>query len=169
MSDVAPEQAPRAHARIVYLGPVSPHWEVGAVNHENRMTTLDAGFLQAEDSDPHVSLAIGGLAVLTGPVPEQSALLSTLGERMAACPRFKQRVRVRPLDIGPPEWVDDDDFDVADHVRRIGVPAPGGESELHALVFAALGEDVQLGSPPVAGETHALCASRPIGHRVLQA
>jgi len=104
------------------------------VNHENRMTTLDAGFLQAEDSDPHVSLAIGALAVLTGPVPEQSALLSTLGERMAACPRFKQRVRVRPLDIGPPEWVDDDDFDVADHVRRIGVPAPGGESELHALV-----------------------------------
>ena len=26
MSDVAVE--PRAHARIVYLGPVSPHWEV---------------------------------------------------------------------------------------------------------------------------------------------
>jgi hypothetical protein len=28
MSDVAVEQPPRAHARIVYLGPVSPHWEV---------------------------------------------------------------------------------------------------------------------------------------------
>ena len=27
MSDVNPEP-PRAHARIVYLGPVSPHWEV---------------------------------------------------------------------------------------------------------------------------------------------
>jgi hypothetical protein len=27
MSNEAPE-APRAHARIVYLGPVSPHWEV---------------------------------------------------------------------------------------------------------------------------------------------
>jgi len=27
MSDVAAEP-PRAHARIVYLGPVSPHWEV---------------------------------------------------------------------------------------------------------------------------------------------
>ncbi len=27
--ETAPEQAePRAHARIVYLGPVSPHWEV---------------------------------------------------------------------------------------------------------------------------------------------
>lgn len=29
MSDVAPaDLPPRAHARIVYLGPVSPHWEV---------------------------------------------------------------------------------------------------------------------------------------------
>ncbi|MCU0259690.1 MAG: hypothetical protein MUE78_01595 [Ilumatobacteraceae bacterium] len=27
MSDLAPA-APRAHARIVYLGPVSPHWDV---------------------------------------------------------------------------------------------------------------------------------------------
>lgn len=29
MSDVVEEApAPRAHARVVYLGPVSPHWEV---------------------------------------------------------------------------------------------------------------------------------------------
>ena len=28
MSDVVLDQPPRAHARIVYLGPVSPHWEV---------------------------------------------------------------------------------------------------------------------------------------------
>ena len=29
MSDAAPAaEPPRAHARIVYLGPVAPHWEV---------------------------------------------------------------------------------------------------------------------------------------------
>lgn len=28
MTDVVEEAAPRAHARIAYLGPVSPHWEV---------------------------------------------------------------------------------------------------------------------------------------------
>jgi hypothetical protein len=28
MSEVVVEQPPRAHARIVYLGSVSPHWEV---------------------------------------------------------------------------------------------------------------------------------------------
>jgi hypothetical protein len=28
VSEIALDQPPRAHARIVYLGPVSPHWEV---------------------------------------------------------------------------------------------------------------------------------------------
>ena len=28
MSDITPNEPPRAHARIVYLGPVAPHWEV---------------------------------------------------------------------------------------------------------------------------------------------
>jgi hypothetical protein len=28
MSDLAESTGPKAHARIVYLGPVSPHWEV---------------------------------------------------------------------------------------------------------------------------------------------
>lgn len=38
--------------------------EVVDVEH---LTTLDAGFLEAEDSDQHVSLAIGALAVLERP------------------------------------------------------------------------------------------------------
>ena len=28
MNEVVADVPPRAHARIVYLGPVSPHWEV---------------------------------------------------------------------------------------------------------------------------------------------
>ncbi len=28
MTDIATTEPPRAHARIVYHGPVSPHWEV---------------------------------------------------------------------------------------------------------------------------------------------
>jgi hypothetical protein len=34
-----------------------------------QLSTLDAGFLQAEDSDRHVSMAIGAVAVLAGPMP----------------------------------------------------------------------------------------------------
>jgi WS/DGAT/MGAT family acyltransferase len=35
-----------------------------------------------------------------------------------------------PLRIAPPMWIDDPDFDVEYHVRRVAAPAPGGTREL---------------------------------------
>ena len=98
-----------------------------------QLTTLDAGFLHAEDADRNVSLAIGGLAVIEGPIPDHDALMSTFAHRIRACPRFGQRLRLRPFDLGAPEWVDDPDFDVARHVRRIAVPKPGDDRELFRI------------------------------------
>jgi len=98
-----------------------------------QLTTLDAGFLHAEDADRNVSLAIGGLAVIEGPIPDHDALMSTFADRIRACPRFGQRLRLRPFNLGAPEWVDDPDFDVARHVRRIAVPKPGDDRELFRL------------------------------------
>ena len=64
------------------------------------LTTLDAGFLHAEDADRHVSLAIGGLAVIEGPAPDHDSLMSTFAERIGACPRFAQRLRRHRFDLG---------------------------------------------------------------------
>lgn len=99
-----------------------------------QLTTLDAGFLEAEDSDPHVSLAIGGLVVLEGPPPDYATLVSTLGARISACRRFGQKLQVHPLDLAPPRWVPDPDFDMGHHVRRVALPHPGGDTELFGFV-----------------------------------
>lgn len=99
-----------------------------------QLTALDAGFLHAEDADRHVSLAIGALAVVDGPPPEFDALMSAFGQRVTACPRLGQRLRMRPFDLGPPEWVDDLRFDLAHHVRRIALPHPGDDAALHEVV-----------------------------------
>jgi len=97
------------------------------------LSTLDAGFLEAEDSDPHVSLAVGALAVLAGPVPEFAPFVAGLGERLAEVPRFKQVLRTHPLDLGAPAWVDDAAFDLSHHVRRAAVPHPGDDASLYRL------------------------------------
>ncbi|TVS77737.1 WS/DGAT/MGAT family O-acyltransferase [Mycobacterium helveticum] len=99
----------------------------------DQLTTLDAGFLKAEDADRHVSLAIGGLAVIEGPIPDRDALMATLAQRIRACPRFGQRLRTRPFDFGAPEWVADPDFDLTRHVRHIALPRPGDDRELFHL------------------------------------
>ncbi|MGV0836164.1 WS/DGAT/MGAT family O-acyltransferase [Mycolicibacterium thermoresistibile] len=113
----------------------------------DRLTTLDAGFLEVEDADPHVSLAIGGLAILAGPRPDPDALVSTLAQRMTACPRFGQRLRRYPLDLTAPEWVADPDFDLARHVRRIALPAPGTDRDLHRMVGEIMSWRLDRGRP----------------------
>jgi WS/DGAT/MGAT family acyltransferase len=99
----------------------------------DQLTTLDAGFLKAEDADRHVSLAIGGLAVIEGPIPDRDALMATFAQRISHCPRFGQRLRTRRFDLGAPEWVDDPGFDLGRHLRHIALPQPGGDRELLQL------------------------------------
>ncbi|HET9874718.1 MAG TPA: wax ester/triacylglycerol synthase family O-acyltransferase, partial [Mycobacterium sp.] len=99
-----------------------------------QLTLLDAGFLHAEDADRHTNLGIGGLAILDGPMPDHDELMSTLGERIADCPRFAQRLRRRVFDLSAPQWIDDDNFNLAYHVRRIALPAPGTDDDLFRVV-----------------------------------
>lgn len=112
-----------------------------------QLTTLDAGFLHAEDADPRANLAIGGLAVLEGPIPDQDSLMSTLSARIARCPRFAQRIRRHPLDLAAPAWVDDPRFDLAHHVRRIALPRPGGDAELHRAIAEVMSSRLDRSRP----------------------
>jgi diacylglycerol O-acyltransferase / wax synthase len=99
-----------------------------------RLSTLDAGFLEAEDSDRHVSLAIGALSVIAGPMPDFDSLVAGLSERILSVPRFRQVLRTQPLDLGPPHWVDDPNLDISHHVRRAALPRPGDDAALFRWV-----------------------------------
>lgn len=99
-----------------------------------QLSTLDAGFLEAEDSDRHVSLSIGALSVIAGPMPDFDSLVAGLTERILSVPRFKQVLRTRPLDLGAPQWVDDANIDISHHVRRAALPRPGDDTALFRWV-----------------------------------
>ncbi|WP_343600634.1 wax ester/triacylglycerol synthase family O-acyltransferase [Mycobacterium sp.] len=103
-----------------------------------RLKPLDAGFLMAEDSDRHVSLAIGGIAVVDGAAPGHSAFRELLAQRIQAIPRSTQVLRTHPLDVEAPTWVDDPEFDLTRHVRRVALPAPGDDDELFRVVADVL-------------------------------
>jgi diacylglycerol O-acyltransferase len=99
-----------------------------------QLTMLDAGFLQAEDSDRHVSLAIGAISVLAGPMPDFDSLVVALAERILSVPRFRQVLRTQPLDLGAPRWVDETNLDISHHVRRAALPRPGDDAALFRWV-----------------------------------
>ncbi|GLP76766.1 diacylglycerol O-acyltransferase [Mycobacterium antarcticum] len=102
--------------------------------HNERLSVLDAGFLEAEDSDSHVSLAIGALSILEGPPPAFADLVALIGERVQRIPRCTQVVKLHQWDWSAPEWVADTAFDIEHHVRHTGVTNPGDEPALFRVV-----------------------------------
>lgn len=97
-----------------------------------RMSPLDAGFWHLEG--PHASLAIASVSVFEGPVPAYPDLLELYRRKLPLIPRYRQVMRQVPLRLGRPVWVDDARFDLAYHVRRTAVPAPGSDEQLCGLV-----------------------------------
>ena len=102
------------------------------------LTALDASFLEVEDSDPHVSLAVGGVSIMEGPAPSYDEFVSSFAERASTIPRCSQVLRTHPLDLGPPEWVDDPHFDISRHLHRLALPHPGDDAELFQMIATVM-------------------------------
>lgn len=103
-----------------------------------QLTALDATFLEVEDSDPHVSLAVGGVSIIEGPVPDFDEFVAAFAKRVPDIPRCTQVLRTHPLDLGAPEWVDDPHFDIGRHLHRLALPHPGGDTELFETIAAVM-------------------------------
>lgn len=99
-----------------------------------QLTTIEASFLEAEDADRHVSMAIGAVAVIDGPLPGRDELMSALSERLGAVPRLTQLVHKHALEVAAPEWMDDANFDITHHLRWAAVPRPGDDPALFRTV-----------------------------------
>lgn len=92
------------------------------------MSALDAGFWDVEDV--HSALHIGAIAVFDGAPPSQAEMAQRYASRLEHAPRYRQRTRRDPLGLRRAVWTDDPDFDLDYHLRRTGLPAPGGSDEL---------------------------------------
>jgi len=98
------------------------------------LSTLDAGFLEAEDSDRHISLAVGGVSIIEGPMPDYQELTAAISERVLKVPRFSQVLRTHLLDLGSPEWVTDPNIDISHHIHRAALPQPGDDETLFRFI-----------------------------------
>jgi len=104
-----------------------------------RLGGLDAAFLYFETPSMHMHVC--GLLILDpSTMPggySFSRIHELLEERYPLMPAMSRKLVVPPFNFGRPYWVKDPDFDLDYHLRRIGVPAPGGDREL-----AAVAEDI---------------------------
>lgn len=68
------------------------------------------------------------------PALDYQSLVSLVENRLQRAPRYRQVVREVTLGLARPVWVDDRDFDINFHIRRSGLPRPGGPADLAELV-----------------------------------
>jgi diacylglycerol O-acyltransferase / wax synthase len=108
---------------------------------------LDMGFMELEDTDPRISLGIGAVAIMAGPVPSRSAFTAMLAERVDRNERLRQRVRRSPLDVTAPVWEQDPDFALAHHIRWTALPGVGDEPTLGELIATELAERLDRDHP----------------------
>jgi diacylglycerol O-acyltransferase len=113
----------------------------------DKLSPLDALFIDAEDRDQHTSMAIASIAVFEGPCPSHEEVVAHLVGRLPLVPRYRQKLRTVPLRLGRPVWVDDPDFDIRYHVRRTALPAPGGDQQLAALMARVMSQRLDRDHP----------------------
>ncbi len=101
-----------------------------------RLSGLDGAFLSFESPTTHLHI-LGALIFdpsgADGGV-DFGQVRDLVGSRLHLVPPFRQRLLEVPLGLQHPAMVDDPDFDIEYHVRRVALPAPGGLDELAELV-----------------------------------
>lgn len=97
-----------------------------------RLSALDAIFLPMETAAQ--SLHVGSVLVLEGPSPEAGQFRDQVVARLSLVPVARGRLMRMPLGLGRPIWVDVGAPDPSEHLHHVDLEAPGGDSELSALV-----------------------------------
>jgi WS/DGAT/MGAT family acyltransferase len=113
----------------------------------DRLKPLDAVFVDAEDEDAHISMAIASIAVFEGPPPSHEEFLTYLAGRLPLVPRYRQKLRTVPFRLGRPVLVDDPNFDLRYHVRRTALPEPGGDEQLAELMAEVMSQRLDRDHP----------------------
>jgi diacylglycerol O-acyltransferase len=100
------------------------------------LSGLDAGFLYLEAAG--TPMHVGSVMLIERPkrrgVDFHRDLIDHLGARLPAAPVLRRVLQEAPLDLGHPMWREVEAVDLAAHVLKRRLPAPGSERQLDALV-----------------------------------
>jgi WS/DGAT/MGAT family acyltransferase len=107
-----------------------------------------------------------------GTTLDLDSVRSAVAARIVGVRRLRQRLMRTPWGCGRPIWVDDPDFDLANHVRTAACPSPGDRTAVLAAAAELLARPLSLRHPAwevtlLAGETGSRTALVVVMHHVL--
>jgi diacylglycerol O-acyltransferase / wax synthase len=109
----------------------------------NRLTALDASFLEVESPTAHMH--VGWAALFSPPrdrpAPSFGELRNHIESRLSRAPRYRQKLAGIPWGANDPVWIDDEQFDLPSHVIRTT------DSEWGELVDEAMSAPLERSRP----------------------
>lgn len=109
------------------------------------MSPLDASFLYIENENNHMHIAV--VAIFEGPPPRGEEIEEMIASKLDQVPRYRQKVRFVPFDVGRPVWSDDHHFNLRYHVRHTALPSPGTDEQLQTLVGRVMSQQLDRSKP----------------------
>lgn len=119
--------------------------------HYDRLSALDATFLDVEDGSSHMhigSVSLFDARPLRGPEAELDfeRILDLVRWTLQSTVRFRQKLAIVP-GLGQPVWIDDDRFNLRYHVRHTALPAPGNLRQLKRMAGRVVSQQLDRSKP----------------------
>lgn len=116
-----------------------------STHSRHELSALDAIFLFFEsDTAP---MHIGALGIYDGNI-SAARYRRFLEARLHCLPRYRQRIRQAPLNIGHATWEEVTDFDIAHHVHAVRLPQPATPAGLREIAEQLYSPRLDLSRPP---------------------
>jgi diacylglycerol O-acyltransferase len=113
-----------------------------------RLGGTDSLFLAAETPAWHQHVT--GLTIVDpseAPGFDFNTVVRTVKERLPLIEKLTWKLKSVPLELDRAVWVDDPDFDITRHIKRLAVPAPGGPREVASSISPILGSQLDRSMP----------------------
>ncbi len=109
------------------------------------MSPIDSSFLHVENAI--TPMHIGGVSIFAGPPPPFEDLRAMVEGKLGLVPRYRQKVRMAPLAVGSPAWIDDPHFSLDYHLRHTAIPPPGTEDQLRQMAGRVFSQHLDRSKP----------------------
>lgn len=111
---------------------------MSGIVYDRKMSDAE-GLMWRLEKDPYLSSTFGTVSILDR-APDFDLFRRRMERAAMVIPRLRQVVRTVPGNLAAPTWVDDSDFDIDRHVRRIALPKPADERTLFDFATATIAD-----------------------------
>ena len=115
-----------------------------------QLSPQDASFVFLESAT--TPMHIGSISIYDGANADparltEKAIMRAISNRLHLVETTRRRCIRVPMDADYPYWVEDEDFDLEYHVRRVGLPKPADWAELKKLVARIFARPLDMTKP----------------------